>query len=908
MVKRLLVDAAHPEETRVVVVDGTHLNAFDVESSARKQFKGNIYLAKVMRVEPSLQAAFVDFGGNRHGFLAFGDIHPDYYQIPVEDRAALLREQAAEEAAHGRAEEEALARAKDAPEPQEGDEEDEGASGDNTNDGEADGSGDDAPEDKPATNSGDDFAADSGEDSGEGAGEEDGEGSEDENGADGEDDDANGEDEPAPAESVGGDDIDSPPPRRTSSRRYKIQEVIKRRQVLLVQVVKEERGSKGAALTTYLSLAGRYCVLMPNTARGGGVSRKISAAADRKKLRTIIESLSVPDGMGLIVRTAGQSRTKTDIRNDYQYLMRLWESVRELTLKSTAPTLVYEDANLIKRAIRDLYSNDIPEVLVEGEVAYKAAKAVMKMLVPSHAKRVKQYTDRVPLFRRHQIEEQLDKMHMPQVTLKSGGSIVINPTEALVAIDVNSGRATRERGIEATALKTNLEASEEIAKQLSLRDLAGLIVIDYIDMDQSRNNRAVERRLKDALKMDRARIQVGRISTFGLMELSRQRMRPSLLETSTDICPTCAGIGLVRSTESAALHALRAIENEGVRGPAAVTAALPTKVATYLLNKKRLALTDLEIRFGLVLTIVPDADLVTPHLRIERQDLEGAEAPAEKPKPATRRRKAASAEPEVADAPAQAGGPPDTESSEGDDATKPSKRRRRGKRGGRRRRRKEEPSEIEAVTAQGAGPAHGEAATFGEAPLETAEAKTADKALEKTNDPEPSETASEPTPAKTEEPPKPKRRRPRTRKPRVKATRATKPEAEAGAASSEPTPDASETPAGEPVKPTRRRPRRRQAAAPKEIAGETPNEDRAGDAASEEKVSAKAPEVEDTDGQRTQNAHPDGANPIVDPNELGGTTHYDSRSDPELVVAAGKIEEVVKAKKPAKKGWWRGRR
>ena len=453
MVKRLLVDAAHPEETRAVVIDGTHLNAFDVESSARKQFKGNIYLAKVMRVEPSLQAAFVDFGGNRHGFLAFGDIHPDYYQIPVEDRAALLREQAAEEAAHGRAEEEALARAKDAPEPDEGDEEDEGASGGDNNDGEADGSADDASEDEPATNSGDDSAEESG------AGEEDGEGSEDENGAD-------GEDEPAPAESVGGDDIDSAPPRRTSSRRYKIQEVIKRRQVLLVQVVKEERGSKGAALTTYLSLAGRYCVLMPNTARGGGVSRKISAAADRKKLRTIIESLSVPDGMGLIVRTAGQSRTKTDIRNDYQYLMRLWESVRELTLKSTAPTLVYEDANLIKRAIRDLYSNDIPEVLVEGEVAYKAAKAVMKMLVPSHAKRVKQYTDRVPLFRRHQIEEQLDKMHMPQVTLKSGGSIVINPTEALVAIDVNSGRATRERSIEATALKTNLEASEEIAKQL----------------------------------------------------------------------------------------------------------------------------------------------------------------------------------------------------------------------------------------------------------------------------------------------------------------------------------------------------------------------------------------------------------------------------------------------------------
>ena len=582
MVKRLLVDAAQPEETRVVVVDGTQLNAFDVESSARKQLKGNIYLAKVMRVEPSLQAAFVEFGGNRHGFMSFGDIHPDYYQIPVEDRAALLKERAAEDAAHAKAEEEALARPEESPEPEDADK-----------NGDSDG---------------------------------------EENG------DENDDKAPPKAESVGGDDLDSAPPRRSSYRHYKIQEVIKHRQVLLVQVIKEERGSKGAALSTYLSLAGRYCVLMPNTARGGGVSRKISAAAARKKLRTIIESLGVPDGMGLIVRTAGQSRTKTEIRGDYQYLMRLWESVRELTLKSTAPTLVYEDANLIKRAIRDLYSNDIPEVLVEGEKAYKAAKAIMKMLVPSHAKRVKQYTDQVPLFRHHQVEEQLDKMYVPQVTLKSGGSIVINPTEALVAIDVNSGRATRERSIEATALKTNLEASEEIAKQLSLRDLAGLIVIDYIDMDQSRNNRAVERRLKDALKMDRARIQVGRISTFGLMELSRQRMRPSLLETSSDICPTCAGIGLVRSTESAALHALRAIEEAGVGGPATITTAVPTNVAVYLLNTKRLALTDLEIRFGVTLIIVPDAELVTPHMRIERIDLEGTKTPEAKPSPAPSRK------------------------------------------------------------------------------------------------------------------------------------------------------------------------------------------------------------------------------------------------------------------------------
>ena len=902
MVKRLLVDATHPEETRVVVIDGTHMNAFDVESSARKQFKGNIYLAKVMRVEPSLQAAFVDFGGNRHGFLAFGDIHPDYYQIPVEDRAALQREQAAEEAALGRAEEEALARPKDAPDPEQG--------GDDDVDGDAVRSGDAASGDEPAKDSGED----SGQDSVEDAGKEDGEGSEDGNGADGPDDDPNGEDEPAPAESVGGDDIDSAPPRRTSSRRYKIQEVIKRRQVLLVQVVKEERGSKGAALTTYLSLAGRYCVLMPNTARGGGVSRKISAAADRKKLRTIIESLSVPDGMGLIVRTAGQSRTKTDIRNDYQYLMRLWESVRGLTLKSTAPTLVYEDANLIKRAIRDLYSNDIPEVLVEGEVAYKAAKAVMKMLVPSHAKRVKQYTERVPLFRRHQVEEQLDKMHMPQVTLKSGGSIVINPTEALVAIDVNSGRATRERSIEATALKTNLEASEEIAKQLSLRDLAGLIVIDYIDMDQSRNNRAVERRLKDALKMDRARIQVGRISTFGLMELSRQRMGPSLLETTTDTCPTCAGIGLVRSTESAALHALRAIEDEGVRGPAAVTAALPMKVATYLLNKKRLALTDLEIRFGLVLTIVPDADLVTPHLRIERQDLDGAEAPAEKPKPAAGRRKAARAKPEVAAAPAQAGGPPEADASEGDDTTKPSasKRRRRGKRGGRRRRRKEEPSEIEAVTVDandGAAPEAAEAATFGEAPPESTPAKIADPAAESEVVPADDSTAKKKAPAKRKR--APRKTTGRTRKPRANATKSAKPEEEAEVASSKAAADSSsdKSPAEEPVKPKRRRPRRRKADAPKEMAGEAPNEDKASGAPKEEKAPAK---VKQPGGGAKE---PKPAIAVEDADDVARhTANIESAeaSTSRQLAAAGAAaaplaDEKAEEKKPAKKGWWRSK-
>ncbi|MBT5860569.1 MAG: Rne/Rng family ribonuclease, partial [Alphaproteobacteria bacterium] len=640
-----------------------------------------------------------------------------------------------------------------------------------------------------------------------------------------------------------------------------------------------------------------YCVLMPNTARGGGVSRKISAAADRKKLRTIIESLDVPDGMGLIVRTAGQSRTKTDIRGDYQYLMRLWESVRELTLKSTAPTLVYEDANLIKRAIRDLYSNDIPEVLVEGEAAYKAAKAVMKMLVPSHAKRVKQYTDRVPLFRRHQVEEQLDKMHMPQVTLKSGGSIVINPTEALVAIDVNSGRATRERSIEATALKTNLEASEEIAKQLSLRDLAGLIVIDYIDMDQSRNNRAVERRLKDSLKMDRARIQVGRISTFGLMELSRQRMRPSLLETSSDICPTCAGIGLVRSTESAALHALRAIEDEGVRGPAAITAAVPTRVAIYLLNNKRLALTDLEIRFGVTLTIVPDSELVTPHLRIERSNLDGTEATDTKPKPSpapsrqpSSRRRPAKTETDTGsgDGASQAGGPPAIDGGDGDEA-KPSKRRRRGKRGGRRRRRKEETPETEGVAtnadAQAAAPseadaptaAPSEAATFGEAPPGTD--APAPPAPTTAADSEDAVEAVTPGDAAKEEKPAPKRKRAprkpstRTRKPRAKKADEAKPEADGDSVEAEDT-----APAEEKAKPKRRRTRTRKPAAKKADAKEAGTGKN--DSAPVEKSADKP-------------AEPAAKKPVEKPSKPAAPAPEPAAEDA--------------PKKPAKKGWWRSK-
>ena len=554
--KRMLIDTTHPEETRVVVLDGNRLEEFDVEVASRKQLKGSIYLAKVVRVEPSLQAAFVDYGGNRHGFLAFDEIHPDYYQIPVADREALMAEQAAEDAVE-----------------------------------------DDTPAAKATA---------------EGPG-----GSRD-------------------LETIGGDDIEEVEARRSQrpQRRYRIQEVIKRRQILLIQVVKEERGNKGAALTTYISLAGRYCVLMPNTARGGGISRKISNPADRKRLKTLMNELKIPAGLGVIVRTAGAERNKTEIKRDYGYLLRLWDSVRELTLNSTAPSLVYEEADLIKRAIRDLYSSDIEEVVVEGEEGYRSTKDFMKMLIPSHAKKVKQYLDpALPLFQRNQVESQLDAMHSPVVQLKSGGYIVINSTEALVAIDVNSGRATRERNIEQTALKTNLEAAAEVGRQLRLRDLAGLIVIDFIDMEVSRNNTKVERQLKDAMRTDRARIQLGRISPFGLLELSRQRLHPSLFETSFEPCAYCGGTGARRSTESTALHVLRAIEEEGGRRRAqALAIHVPVAIALYILNQKRQALNDIEQRHELRVTILGDDSLIPPNFRVERDTSAPVAAPKAAPK------------------------------------------------------------------------------------------------------------------------------------------------------------------------------------------------------------------------------------------------------------------------------------
>ncbi|HLT75854.1 MAG TPA: Rne/Rng family ribonuclease [Ferrovibrio sp.] len=682
---RMLIDATHLEETRVVVVKGTRLEEFDYETSTKQVLKGNIYLARVTRVEPSLQAAFVEYGGNRHGFLAFSEIHPDYYQIPIADREALLAQQAEEEAAAAAAEEaelaeeEARAAARAAAEAGA----DENGSGDDEHPGIEIVEGDfdtveeispDSPDASDASDSSEAAADATAESDSEpvaapaywnvpasaepaptvSAPVETAESDSDQAGEETQDvdhyDDAHeaageadaseqdrGDHEPGDAaaeadasadengengENGKSDDHEESHRRRRRAnafRRYKIQEVIKRRQIMLVQVVKEERGNKGAALTTYLSLAGRYCVLMPNTARGGGISRKIQSQADRKRLKAITSELDIPEGMGVIVRTAGMERSKQEIKRDFEYLLRSWDSIREMTLKSSAPALIYEEAGLIKRSIRDLYSDQIDEVLVEGEEGYRFAHDFMQMLMPSHADKVKLYQDKIPLFHRYQVEQQLDGMFSPTVQLKSGGYIVINPTEALVSIDVNSGKSTREHNIEETAFKTNLEAAEEIARQLRLRDLAGLVVIDFIDMEENRNIRKVEQRLKECLRSDRARIQVGRISAFGLLEMSRQRLRPSLIESSTMPCPHCQGRGYVRSIESTALQVLRAIEEEGIRDRSAeITVTVPTDVVIYLLNHKRDRIGDIERRYVMKVVIAADASLVPPDFRIER--------------------------------------------------------------------------------------------------------------------------------------------------------------------------------------------------------------------------------------------------------------------------------------------------
>ena len=650
MASKMLIDAAHPEETRVVVVKGNRVEEFDYESANKKQLRGNIYLAKVTRVEPSLQAAFVDYGGNRHGFLAFTEIHPDYYQIPVADRQALLEEEAQDEsrARDAEAAEDEAAAGRRRQRGRRG----RGCSDQRYQRGGGEGRGGEAasaesPEvDIETREEGSGLAMEASDlvhevsetakrspdaevdDAAEIAS------TVEEVEEDDETDsvdivgqpvvavEAGGETVAETVESVGSEDALEEVPERVRRRRgrpYKIQEVIRRRQIILVQVVKEERGTKGAALTTYLSLAGRYTVLMPNTARGGGISRKITNPTDRKRLREIAGELEVPEGMGLIIRTAGAQRTKTEIKRDYDYLLRLWETVRDLTLKSTAPSLVYEEGSLIKRSIRDLYNKDIDEVLVAGDDAYREAKDFMRMLMPSHAKNVKPYKEPEPIFIRYQVERQLGAMFSPQVVLKSGGYIVINQTEALVAVDVNSGKATREHNIEDTALKTNLEAAEEVARQLRLRDLAGLIVIDFIDMDERRNSRLVERRLKESLRNDRARIQVGRISHFGLMEMSRQRLRTGMLEGSTNSCTMCQGTGIVRSVESVALDVLRSLEDRLITdGVVPLVATTAVHVALYILNQKRSHLKDVEHRYHIPIMVSADENLHVSQFVIER--------------------------------------------------------------------------------------------------------------------------------------------------------------------------------------------------------------------------------------------------------------------------------------------------
>ena len=755
MTKRMLIDATHREETRVVVVDGTKLDEFDFETTTKHQLKGNIYLAKVTRVEPSLQAAFVEYGGNRHGFLAFSEIHPDYYQIPVSDREALIKQQRQQD-----------------------------ADAEKSGDGEAEAAG-----------CGDDV------------------------------------------ETVSGVEEDEIQIRPSTLQRYRIQEVIKRRQILLVQVTKEERGNKGAALTSYISLAGRYCVLMPNTTRGGGISRKIQSGEARKRLRSVVASLDLPEGMAVILRTAGQERTKAEIRRDYDYLLKLWDHIRSTTLDSTAPAIIHEEANLIRRSIRDLYGAKIEEVLVEGDEGYRIAKDFMRTLMPSHAKRVQPYRENLPLFTRYQIDSQLDTMHSTTVQLRSGGYIVIDATEALVAIDVNSGRATRERNIEETATVTNVEAAAEIARQLRLRDLAGLIVIDFIDMDENRNIRSVEKRLKEAVQSDRARIRMARISSFGLLELSRQRLRPSLQEVSSTVCAHCGGTGHVRSTESAALHALRVIEEEGVRGRSdAISATMPSTVALYLVNNKRSTLAQIEERYGMTVSIETDDSPAPPDCVVQTLAAKAKAKPLveplpelkdERPAEGTRRRRGRRRRSEEGEsqketatetAPEATETTPEASSEEAEEGTR---RRRRGRRGGRRRGRGRNSEAVSAETTETTETTEAvETAEVAEAaPTEgAAEEPVAPVAETKTETETETETEAD---AGEAEIVKPKRRR-RSRKkateaPAAETSAEAEPEAEAEA-KAEPKTEA-QPEAEEPAKPKPRR-RRRKTAKP-ETDGDT---------------------------------------------------------------------------------------
>ena len=908
MSRTMLIDATDPEETRVVVLNQSRLEEYDHENAHRKQLKGNIYLAKVTRVEPSLQAAFVDYGGNRHGFLPFSEIHPDYYKIPVADREALKAEEAVgdddsadEETAGGStttADNEAAADNKVTAESEAA------AEGEATAEGEAaegDESGSDSDESEADGDESDATAEEAAK----------------ANGAQG----ANGSAEPksepeeveveSQVETVGGDEADDEARRRAiMARRYKIQEVIKRRQVLLVQVTKEERGNKGAALTTYLSLAGRYCVLMPNTNKGGGISRKIANVADRRRLKKITSELSVPEGMAVIVRTAGSQRSKVEIRRDYEYLLRLWDQIREATLQSNAPSLIHEEANLIMRSVRDLYTRDMNEILVGGEEGYKTAKAFMKSLMPSHARKVQLFKDSdQPLFRQYKVERQLDEMHSSSVQLASGGYIVLNSTEALVAIDVNSGRATKERHIEETALKTNLEAASEIARQLRLRDLAGLIVVDFIDMMEQRHNRDVERRLKEAMRQDRARIQLGRISPFGLLEMSRQRLRPSLFESSTVTCPHCQGRGYIRNTDSAALHVLRALEEEGLgRRGGKVVVTVPTSVGFYILNQKRDRLLEIEQRYGFSVEIAAEDSLVPPAFELshtggesrrpERASAEterSAEASDEDGRKRRRRRRSrhrdeeaegmtasprgnGAAAPQESEAEAAEADAEETEAREatGDgeqDDGKGRSRRRRGRRGGRRRSRRRDEGQIEGEASTEAA---SEAAEDTESPV--ASDAVAETSVDTPSGEEAAPDDSEAAPAKPRRP-----RRSRSRSGSTRGSRAaTKTDESADDASAE-------------AKPARRRrPARRKAASP---AAE-------GDAGNAEGAAppSEAPAEPAQPVAESASAPPPTPNPELHAGPANGGSRSDAPAESQSEQPPVDIAED--SDRPKRRGWW----
>ena len=910
MAKKMLIDATHAEETRVVVADGNKVEEFDFESLNKRQLAGNIYLAKVTRVEPSLQAAFVDYGGNRHGFLAFSEIHPDYYQIPTADREALL----AEEQEYARAQAEAEADAENKPKRSrrrrrkpsnggethaadnrsdavtKGDVERSGPSGmdvvdlDEEDDAstlvgetstaepvsdepaEPVAEADPAEADTPAAQAEDEADEAAAEAVADDAEQEDasGEDAAEDTEADGDDEDEGDTPKPDAADvdpdiSTVSDDDDQEdirPVRKPRPRRYKIQEVVKVRQIMLVQVVKEERGNKGAALTTYLSLAGRYCVLMPNTARGGGISRKITNAVDRKKLKEIAVSLDVPQGAGLIVRTAGAKRTKSEIKRDYEYLQRQWEQIRDLTLKSVAPAPIYQEGDLIHRSIRDLYNRDIDEVLVEGDLGYRHAKDFMKMIMPSHAKNVKHYTDPMPLFARYQVEGYLADMFNPVVQLKSGGYIVIGVTEALVAIDVNSGRATKEGSIEETALKTNLEAAEEVARQLRLRDLAGLIVIDFIDMDERRNNAAVEKRLKDKLKTDRARIQVGRISGFGLLEMSRQRLRPGMLEATTQPCHACHGTGLVRSDDSLALSILRQLEEEGTRRRSReVLVTAPVGIVNFIMNVKREYLAEIEARYGISIRIEADPMLVSPDYKVEKFKTATRRVVAAAPVISMDSALMESIEEEAA---AEEAAAAEAETPPQDDQPKKKRRRRRGGRG--RRKGGENGAEGESETEVNAENAE-EGADEAETP---AEADT------------PAEAPAEAEAAPQEAAPEPEAEEKPKRKPRTRRKKKAEPAEDAPVEAEAPAEASQEVPA--------------EADAPQEAAEAAPADTaEAADEVAEEGPADVAP------------AEPEAAEAPAEEAAEAPAAEPDAEPEPELAVA----EEAPAAEpKPKKRGWW----